>query len=277
MSLPHNRWLRVAVNDVREARRDRTLLALGVLYVLVGILGGYLLSQVSGFAEPGVSYAVLTLQLLGVLVPLTAVGITYGTVVGRRADGSMKLLLGLPYLRWDVVLGWYVGRLVVVTIVALVGFASIAVAGLVFGVALPEPVLVLQAVALVLAVGTALTGMALAISASTRSTTIAATATFLLAVALLFLWGVLGTALVFIVNGLSVGQEPAWATFLQAINPVNSFKALASMIVPTFDGLARLVSGETVYQTPAFAVVVLAVWSTVVPLLGYLRFRAVDI
>jgi ABC-type transport system involved in multi-copper enzyme maturation permease subunit len=279
MSVDGRRWLRIARNDVQEARRDRTLLGIGVLFVLVGILMGYLLSQISGFTDAETTVSVLFLQLMGVLVPLTAVGVTYERVVGRRVDGSLKLILGMPYLRRDVVLGSYVGRTVVTVAVTIVGFVALLIAGVLFGAGVPSGLLPVQALALTVALGIVFTGIALTVSCATSTTTRASMVTFLVTVVMLFLWGLLVTGLIWIVNGFQgmAGPEPAWATFLQTVNPVNAFKAIASTMVPTFDGPARLVSGETVYQSLPWAVGIMAFWAVVVPILGYLRFRAADL
>lgn len=273
-----SRWLRIASNDVQEARRDRTLLALGAVFVVLGIVLGYLLAQGTGFADPGTTYGVLVLQLFGVLVPLTAVGITYERVVGRRADGSLKLLLGLPYLRADVVLGSYVGRAVLTTTITVVAAVTVLAASVAFGAAVPTGTVPLAALALTLVLGIVFTGLALTVSCVTTTTSRAAMLTFLATVVMLFLWGPLVTGLVWLVNGFQFAAgEPAWATFLQTLNPVNAFKTLASMVVPTFEGVSRLVDGQTVYRTPGFAMAVLAAWSLLVPLLGYLRFRDADL
>jgi len=272
------RWLRIARNEVGEVRRDRTLLALVALFTLLGVLLGYLLAQGVGFAEPGTTYAVLVLQLLGILVPLVAVGITYERLVGRRVDGSLKLLLGLPYLRWDVLLGSYVGRAVVTIAVTVVAFISILLSSVVFGAGVPTGPLPVQAFLLIVALGVVFTGIGITASSVTSTTSRAAMLTFLVTVVMLFLWGPAVTGLVWIVNGFQfAAAEPAWATFLQTLNPVNAFKGLASMLVPTFEGVAGLVGGETAYQTPAWAVGVLATWAVVVPLLGYRRFRSADL
>lgn len=270
---------RIAREDLREAWRDRTLLALTVLFGLVGLLGGYILAEIAGVGlGQGEAFAVLVLQLMSVLLPLVAVGITYDSIVGRRANGSLKLLLGLPYLRGDVLLGTYIGRAIVVTIIALVASLAMALGGLVFGAGTPAVGVSLQAIVLVVILGVTFTGLGLAISGATESTTLAALLAFLLTVALVFMWGLVITGLVWIVNGFTIqGAEPAWATFLQAINPANAYKALASLFVPSFEGMATLTNGETFYQTSAFAGLVLLVWVTVVPLAGYLRFRGADL
>ena len=278
MTVEGRRWLRIARNDLEEARRDRTLLGLGAVFVVVGLLSGYLLGEISGFTSPGVAFGVLFLQLMGVFVPLTAVGVTYERIVGRRADGSLKLLLGMPYLRADVVAGTYVGRALVVCIATVLGFATVVVASLIFGASLPTGLVPLQALLLTLALGVVFTGIAVTVSCVTASTTRAAMLGFLLTVLMVFLWGALVTGLVWLVNGFeAVSTTPAWATLLQALNPANAFKALASTLVPTFGGVVGLVDGSAIYRTPAFAVAVMAAWGLLVPLLGFLRFRGADL
>ncbi len=278
MSADGARWLRVARNDVLEARRDRTLLALGVLFVLLGILAGYLLGEVSGFAEPGAAFAFLFLQLMGIFVPLTAVGIAYESVVGKRVDGSLKLLLGMPYLRGDLVLGTYVGRALVTWALTVVAFVTILAASVVFGAGVPGGAVPLQALALTLALAVVFTGIAVTVSSATPSTTRAAMVAFLVTIVMVFLWGALVTGLVWLVNGFSaVTAEPAWAEFLQAINPANSYKALASTFAPSFEGMGGLVDGSAVYRTRWFAMAVMAAWALLAPLLGYLRFRDADL
>jgi ABC-2 type transport system permease protein len=276
------RWLRLARTDVADARRNRTLYVVLGLFVLTGALGGYILGRLATLGFPGsLTFPVLVLQAMSVLVPLVALSITYDAVVDKRADGTLALLLGLPYLRRDVALGTYVGRFVITALGTVVGVATIAVVGVVVAgeAALAGAGQLGFALALVFALVAVFTGIGLALSLSTRSSTLAVGGAFLVLVAFVFLWGALLQLLVFVVNGFTFsGPQPEWVPFLHALNPVNAFKALASTRFLGFEGIGGLLtSGATFYQTELFASVVMAGWAVLVPLAGFLRFQRSDL
>lgn len=277
------RWARLARDDVIESWRDRSLWALLVLFVLVGALSGWLLGESAKSGLTGdLTFPLLIILLMGVLVPLVGVGITYDSVVGKRAVGSLHLLLGLPYLRRDVAFGTYVGRWVLTMVGVLVG---VAVSGLVAaliagGRAMPDPLDLLIALGLVALLAVAFVGIGLAFSMVTRSSTIAATGAFLSVVAFVFLWAsVLVQSLVFLANQLGIaGSDPWWPTLLNAINPYHAYQALAATQFIDVGGMGTvLTSGETLYQTPIFAAGVIVFWAVVIPGLSYLSFQKADL
>lgn len=264
------RWLRIARKDVRDAMRDRSLYGLAAVLVLMGGLLGYLAEGVPGAVLP--LFMVLPMALL---VPIVCVGLSYESVVGPRTDGSLQFLMALPYGRHHVVFGTYVGRIAVFAAALTAGFLALVVAGLLVGtVAAPVTTVLAYGVTLLFAV--AVLGAGLGISTAARTTRRAGGAAFLLVVLFLFGWQLLPGVVAYALNGFAAPESaPAWAPAFRSLNPV---AALQMLVAPLAEGNlgAGGFGGETV-DSPAVAVAVLVGWATLVPLLGFLRFRGDDL
>lgn len=83
--------------------------------------------------------------IVGTLMTLLAVLISFGAVCGEKRDGTLRMMLSFPVSRMSVFLGNYLGLLTVLIITFLVG-ASINVGILLFNSALPATGEVLTAV-----------------------------------------------------------------------------------------------------------------------------------
>jgi ABC-2 type transport system permease protein len=277
------RWLRLARDDVAEARRDRSLYAIGLMFAILGALAGWVLGEITKSGAPSpLGFSLVALQLFAVLVPVEAVMASYDSIVDRRSLGSLHLLLGLPYLRRDVFLGSYAGRVVLSLVATVVAVAAMAVVGALLGGAdaLTDPVSIGLVVALTATLAVVFTGIGLAFSMVTRSSNLAGIGSFLVLVLLVFLWGVFVNLLVFLATrlGVETSMDAAWVTFVHSLNPHNAFKALASTRFAGFEEIgALLTAGGAFYQTALFAALVLSGWAVVVPGLAYLRFRGADL
>ena len=173
----------VAWKDFEDAIRSRVLIALAVVFVLFTVGGTYLFAEVIGFAAAGNAPPVVSLifSLLGpivVFVPLIGVMTGYKSVVGERESGQMKLLLSLPHTRRDVVFGKLLGRVAVLAVAIVAGFAAAAGMAVVLYNSFPVVDYTLFTLATV-ALGAVYLAFAIGLSASTGSGSVA-------------LWGSLG-------------------------------------------------------------------------------------
>jgi ABC-2 type transport system permease protein len=115
---------------------------------------------VGAMAQQGRFFTTSLVSVLGLMV-------AYASIVGERSSGSLKLLLGLPYSRRDVVLGKLVGRAAVFVAATVAAFAVGFLVLLTYGVVAPIDYLFL--VALTVLLGVAYVSVAIAVSASIRT------------------------------------------------------------------------------------------------------------
>jgi len=292
----------VAQKDFEDAARSKMLWSLtGLLVLLIGI---FYVGAWHFVDDPGAVELVQGLALpMQVIVPLAALIAGYMSIVGERRSGSIKVLLGLPPTRGDVVFGKLLGRSGVVATAVLTALvvATVLSGLLIGGVPLAELGGLLLASILL---GLAFVGIAVGVSAavSSRGRAMAAVVgTYLL---FLGFWDVLIGGLYRLVTGAFppspiVPQNPVepWALFLQRLNPMEAYGVVASALVdsqvfpltlqfpiginPTPNpnvATVDLVTGEApFYLNDWFAGVVLLAWFVVPVVLGYVRFRGVDL
>jgi ABC-2 type transport system permease protein len=167
-------WPAVARKDFEDAIRSRWLWGLSVVFVLVfsfpaaarlysGDLGGPQGS--SGIVQVVIFFMK---EATAVLVPLTAVVVTYAAVTRERESGTMKLLLSLPHSRADVVAGKLLGRSAVIVAPVLLGFL-VSILLLLPGSSALDWLTYVQFALLTALLGTVFVGIAVGISAAADS------------------------------------------------------------------------------------------------------------
>lgn len=290
-------WAVVAGKEVRDASRSRSLWAVTVLALAV-VAGGVYLPTVA--FERGVT-ARQALAFLSaparVVMAITALSAAYLSIAGERESGSIKLLLGLPHTRRDVVLGKLIGRVAVVVVALALAFvAAAAILRAEYG---SVPIGAFgRLFLLTLLYTSAFTGFAVGVSAATP-TRARAMATVVGAFVLFeFAWGWVPRLTYHAVRGAFPGEQvPAWYVLLERLSPAEAYRVASSSfldpggrtITVSSGGasgdagaaavpLAERVIGDLpMYLQPELAPVVLVAWLLVVPFLGYLHFRSVDL
>lgn len=125
------RALRVlAGRELRDGLRNRWVvvvtLLLAVLALALAFVGSVPAGQVG--AEP-LEVVVVSLASLGILLlPLIALLLSFDAVVGEAERGTLLLLLASPVLRWQVVLGKFLGQIAILTVATALGYGVAAVA-----------------------------------------------------------------------------------------------------------------------------------------------------
>ncbi|WP_226039975.1 ABC transporter permease subunit [Natrinema sp. DC36] len=284
----------VARKEFDDAGRSKLLWSLiGLLVGLVAI--GYVaiwytMDDVS--AAEVLSFLGTPLQ---VILPVAALIAGYMAVVGERRSGSIKLLLGLPPNRTDIVFGKLLGRTGVVGLaVALAFLVSLILGGLLFGSIPFVDWLGFAAVSLLF--GTTFVGLAVGVSAAVSTRGKAMAVVVGLYMVFIALWELLTAGPYYLIydEGPPVAAE-TWYLFLQQLNPIFAYANLSSVVV---DGLVYpfqfqygLQSMEAYGMTPAerypgdapfylqewFGVVVLLFWLVVPVAIGYYRFQRTDL
>ena len=276
-------WVVVARKDFEDAVRSRMLWAITAVFLIFTAGAVYIRKAVLG-GTPGLPDATQFLTApSGLIIPLTALVVAYLAIAGERESGSIKILLGLPHTRGDVVLGKLVGRTLVVTAGILVAFAGAAVTLLaLFGELAILDFLLLTLVTVLF--GLTFVGIAIGASAFTatrsRAMALAIGAFFLFQV----IWDFVPFGVYYVVEGglpNPTTQLPAWYYLVQVLNPKNAYTQGADIV---FSGAGPIVSVESLAGSSApfyvqnwFGLVILVVWLVVPVALGYWRFQRADI
>ena len=273
-------WRLLARKDVGDAIRQYHLHAAVALTVLLFAGTAYVTARTFR-GEPAAPGAVAgALATLGTfLVPLLAVGFSQGVVVGMRERGDLKLLLGLPFSRRDVVLGSVAGRTAVVWASVLAGVLIGTLVGLARGAGLAFDLLlivtgmlaVLGAVFVAIAVG-----ISSSVSTETRAGALAIGAFFLF---VFQLWTQIPRFLLWLVNGFAAPTTvPTWVHVLINCNPVLAAWNLLATVLPGGAAfVAEMPETPPFYRALPFAIAVLAAWIVGPMALGYRRFDRTDL
>lgn len=292
-------WAQVARKDFEDAVRSKMLW--GIIAVFAGFMSFIMLVAVgtSNTSDATGDVALgLTASLSQLFVPVIALIAGYMAVVGERRSGSLRVLLGFPHSRRDVVLGKFVGRIAVIAVTIGVGSAvSILVAAL--AIEMPSLGNAVGLLGSLVLFGVAFTGLAVGISAGSRTRGRAMAMAIGSLLVFLLVWDAAAAGLYVLVTGSLPGVEAeAWYFLLKRLSPLEAFRMVAQNFV---DGpltamvqlgveeipqnttseqlkLENRVPGELpFYLSDRFAGLTLAAWSVVPAVLGYLRFERLDL
>ncbi|AFT72540.1 ABC-type transport system involved in multi-copper enzyme maturation, permease component [Alloalcanivorax dieselolei B5] len=120
----------IAMKELRDALRNRWLLAISVLFAVlaVGIAWfGAAASGVVGFTNVPATMASLS-TLATLLIPLIALMLAYDAIVGEDEAGTLLLLLSYPLRREQLLLGKFVGHGLILALATVAGFGAALVA-----------------------------------------------------------------------------------------------------------------------------------------------------
>lgn len=246
-------------------------------------------------ATPSALSAVGLLGLpLQLFVPVAAICIGSAAVSGERESGSLRLLLGMPPSRTEVVLGKLLGGGGVlaaglgVTVGWTLCIRSIAVARI--------PVGSLAGLAFAtLLLGGAFLGLSTGVSAAVSTPKRSMAATYGAFLGGTFLWEPVVAGVYYLVSGSLPGVEiPGWLLFLDRSNPIEAYPVVSELLgargvssLRVSVGLLGTEPGATVaerigravpvYLAEPVSVVVLIGWLVVPVVVGVARFRRVDL
>lgn len=281
----------VSRKEFAAAVRARSL---QLLLVVLLVTTGLVFRVVDGSTD---SPAAAVVELLGLsvqlVVPIAAVLAAASSVSGERDSGSLRLLLGLPISRSEVVFGKFFGLFAALSVGLGVVFASVVVLSYVTVGSVPLSALGgLMAAALLLAgaFGGLAVGVSAAVATTRRSIAAAVGGLFVL----VFLWEpLIGGAYYAVTGGLPAEPSPL-LLFVERLNPLNAFAVAAGTlgvgsVFPlrlTFGlvgyGGGTILTGPDGGSTPMYvsdpvSLVVLLGWIVVPLAVGVLRFRSVDL
>lgn len=268
----------IARKEFDDAIRSRMLWGIVVVIAAMTSLSAGISLLVPGVQADAVMALGGATQFAGLLVPIMALIAAYLAIAGERESGSLKVLLGLPPSRGEVLVGKFLGRSGVVVVGLTLGFAVSGVVTFALYGDLPL-VAFLATTALTALLGVTFAGIAVGISAFTATRARAMTIAVAAYLGLTVLWDLLPTGAHLLVTGTMPGATvPAWYLLIQSLSPTGAYNALAQSVLMGTGGLETAVGGPLpAYLHPAAFLAILLVWIIVPLILGYLRFRRADL
>lgn len=275
----------IARKDFDDAVRSRMIIAITGIFVFFATLITVAPALFGdGAADIDTAEALsLTMVPAQIIVPIVALIVGYMAIVGERQSGSVKILLGFPHSRFDVVAGKLIGRTGVITLGIVVGFTVATVIGAVLYGGLPVTDF-LKVLGVTVLLGAVFTGYAVGVSAgvTTRGKAMA----LVIGMYILFnaLWNLLTSLVLWAVEGSFVVQNPpTWHEFLVSLSPMNAFESIATYldieVLPLFGGGfgQEAAASDPFFLQDWFGFVVLLAWMVIPLALGYWRFERADL
>lgn len=114
----------IAGQEIRIGLRNRWILATTLLLAALALSLTLVGSAPTGTVDAG-SLAVVVVSLSSLtifLLPLIALLLSFDAVVGEQERGSLVLLLAYPVARWEVLLGKFLGQVVILAFATVVGY-----------------------------------------------------------------------------------------------------------------------------------------------------------
>jgi ABC-type transport system involved in multi-copper enzyme maturation permease subunit len=272
-------WLTIARKEFADALRSRVIWGIVVVIAVMTSLSAgisLIVPDVEGGAEMAIGAAS---QFAGLLVPIMALIAAYLAIAGERESGSLKVILGLPPSRGELLLGKFLGRSSVVAMGLALGFAVSGVVTAALYGGLPVGAFV-GTTLLTVVLGVSFVGIAVGISAVTATRARAMTVAISAYLGLTLLWDLAPNAVHLLVTGEMPGETvPAWFLLLQGVSPTGAYNALVQRLLLGGGTAveARLGGAAPVYLDPAVFLGILVAW-TVVPLaVGAVVFSRADL
>lgn len=272
-------WLTIARKEFADALRSRMLW--GIVVIIAGMTSlsaaiSQFIPDVEGGAEMAIGGAS---QFAGLLVPIMALIAAYLAIAGERESGSLKVILGLPPSRGEVLLGKFLGRSGVVAVGLVLGFVVSGVVTAALYGGLPIGAFI-GTTAFTVLLGIAFVGIAIGISAVTETRARAMTLAITAYLALTLLWDLAPNGVHLLVTGEMPGSVvPAWFLLLQGLSPTGAYNALVQrMLLGGGTAVEARIGGPAPsYLDPVVFIAILFAWIILPQILGYLRFRQADL
>lgn len=116
-------WI-ITGKEVRDSLRNRWVLAATLLLAALALSLGFLGSSPTGSVKVDpLTVTVVSLSSLSIfLIPLIAMLLSYDAVIGEIERGTMALLLSYPVSRWQILVGKFIGHLIILTLATTLGY-----------------------------------------------------------------------------------------------------------------------------------------------------------
>lgn len=267
-------WPLLARQHLRESWRRRELPAyVAAFAVIFGALGVFYARMFEPGSGAPARFLPLPVYLAIPLVPVVGILLGGDVVAEPREDGRLRLVLGQPLSRTDVVVGGYVARALVLLATLLAAALGLLVGSTLFGARFPAAVIA-RFTLLAAALGMAYLGITVAAGAVLRTTSGTTAAKFGAFVVFVIFWRFIPRGVAYATNGFRPpAATPPWVDLAKGLSPSIAFEYL----VDAFLEAENVPSGPTHFDDPVIYVGVLFVWAVVVPALATVRFNTTDL
>ncbi len=121
-----NAVITITTAEFQRAIRNRWALAAIILLASLAFSLALLGSAPIGDSRASLmSITTVSLSSLSLyLIPLVALTISFDAIVGEQEQGTLLLLLSYPVSRWHIILGKFIGHLLVLMFAILIGYGS---------------------------------------------------------------------------------------------------------------------------------------------------------
>lgn len=118
----------IAAKEIRDALRNRWIAATIALLATISLLLYFLGASPGGsIRASSLDVTIVSLASLSVyLIPLIALMLSFDALVGEFERGTMLLLLTYPVARWQVIMGKFIGHMVILLTAIVVGYGGTA-------------------------------------------------------------------------------------------------------------------------------------------------------
>lgn len=118
-------WI-LALKELRDGLRNRwiaaAIIVLGGLALALSLLGS---APTGSIKASTLDISVISLASLSVyLIPLIALMLSFDALVGEFERGTMMLLLTYPVTRWQVIMGKFIGHVMILFIAIITGYGG---------------------------------------------------------------------------------------------------------------------------------------------------------
>lgn len=284
------RGIDVAVLGLRRLSRSPGIWISMLLFVGVIVVGVAIPAFVLEEADAAIGAAFLLGPGVDLILPVIAVIGTYASISGIIADGRIKIFLGTPTNRSNVLLGILFSRIIIVCSIAMGGiFAGVlALIGL-YGLPPIGPILGFAGLTLIasasyVAIGVGVSAM---MGSSVRALGV------LIGVFVIgnTLWEPAWRGGYYLLGNSVPGDDPPrWLELMMLVSPFESYTTVADGILPRSPHLAIAIdeSGAAAEAGPlvgadlapldgAMAIAVIVIWAIISLLVGYRALETVDI
>jgi len=124
-----NRIKILAMKEIRDGTRNRWVILTTLLMAGLALVLAMLGSTPTGTTRIStLAVSIVSLSSLSIFfIPLIALLLSYDSIVGEGERGTLILLLAHPVARWQIVVGKFLGFLVLLSFATITGFGSAGV------------------------------------------------------------------------------------------------------------------------------------------------------
>ena len=238
----------LALKELRDGLRNRWIAAaivvLGTLALALSMLGS---APTGAVKVSALDISVISLASLSVyLIPLIALMLSFDALVGEFERGTMMLLLTYPVTRWQVIMGKFLGHVLILFIAILAGYGgAILIMTLLTGGSLEGWQAYVSMMASSLLLGAVFIALGYLVSVLVRERATAAGAAIGLWLIFVVLYDLVLFGVLLIDEGQLIGQQ--LFSMLMLVSPTDTYRILnLSMFdaVSQAAGIAGVASGS---------------------------------